>query len=739
MDAPTAESVAERSRLATANNSGRAATEADRTYISEWNRYRTWVTQMRVQNVIPHGPKFLTRENVNLYFSECIIDRKVNPDGARRVVSALQRFANNIEYNDGNIFTIDCDAVSVSLAHHKKLYQSRTSGMVEDIHANLPTNILSVQNCEKILTLAISKRNWKDMMLCWTVCEQTFLRNDAMRKLTLRHLCCNHTHGPRSRPSDNNQGAGWGFVDNTMMCFVIQKGGSTSQKRGGDKQRHKHHRVAGAWRHIQFLKCAVGNLAMNLLMRLGMDTTIHFYAAVGDPLVEYPFWQDELLITKWSGRTSPYDAFCKLYDEVGCSWAKVTHLRKLGIEHATSRGELNSFEVKTMSKHTSGVGKLENYQTELFAPVCRVQSGHQKNDSYWVPRTRLFPFSELAAMAQAEGRFHGATDPLEISAILLYPHILEWRQQSEGPGGDKTSTARNFLFETLPYLAVVAIQDGIFWIRQFPDHEVTRRLLHVMPPWYPGWAAWARHQCQHMTMNRAEEQLQAMGTATCTAFTVLQGRHDERDKIDRIHRAQQQDAIRVQQEAIRVQQEGMSQMHNSLLHFAERLNEVQSAVPGNTTALVPGPAKALQENLRHAALPLEDDPPIHVQTAQPNPQKRNMNNLLRNIPRRPAVPRALPASLQILLQEHLDLDLASFHNSSRHGWNASLLIAFNKRKHLYEYIVNQAKNHTGEHRLQQAARKLDGIRGTRTVSAFYSSLRNEDRDRKTRKRKANVH
>ena len=157
------------------------------------------------------------------------------------------------------MFTVDSVTVRKDLEVHKRLYKERILRQVEDPHANLPTDVLSDDDCMKALQVAALMRNWKDMMLCWATCEQTFLRNDSMRKLHLRHLKCNHTHAP-SCLKDSNYGAGYGFADGFMMSFILDQ--------FVHKTRDKKKRVVGAWRHKDFLRCSIGNLATKLFVRL---------------------------------------------------------------------------------------------------------------------------------------------------------------------------------------------------------------------------------------------------------------------------------------------------------------------------------------------------------------------------------------------------------------------------------------------------------------------------------------
>jgi len=123
MPQPTRASVAEQARQAAVSNTARLPQNQDRTYNNEWQNFCIWVNRMRHENIIPLGNVYLTRENVDLYFSTVVVERKVQPTTARRVVSALQKFADTQEYIDGTeSFTVDSLAVMWALTTQAELW-----------------------------------------------------------------------------------------------------------------------------------------------------------------------------------------------------------------------------------------------------------------------------------------------------------------------------------------------------------------------------------------------------------------------------------------------------------------------------------------------------------------------------------------------------------------------------------------------------------------------------------------
>ena len=155
----------------------------------------------------------------------------------------------------------------------------------------------------------------------------------------------------------------------------------------------------------------------------------------------------------------------------------------------------------TMSKHSKD--KIFAYLTDLLKPVLRVMSGHAKDADYFVPRTDIL-VSEL-----------GMTED-EVTTCI-FPLIGMWRDQQASVGGDDSVAARNFLYVALPFLAEVLLQDGIFWIHDFPDHEISTLLLTRLDGLkavnYESWAIEKRIYCAGH-----EALIRNTGTSPCQAI-----------------------------------------------------------------------------------------------------------------------------------------------------------------------------------------------------------------------------
>lgn len=62
---------------------------------------------------------------------------------------------------------------------------------------------------------------------------------------------------------------------------------------------------------------------------------------------------------------------------------------------------------------------------------------------------------------------------------LLFPNIHRWRSELASIAGDKVQakSANHFLYKVLPFLSEVCIQDGIYWIKEFPQNTAVMLLL----------------------------------------------------------------------------------------------------------------------------------------------------------------------------------------------------------------------------------------------------------------------
>jgi hypothetical protein len=258
--------------------------------------------------------------------------------------------------------------------------------------------------------------------------------------------------------------------------------------------------------------------------------------------------------------------------------------------------------------------------------------------------------------------------------ITVFPRIHVWRRQwHDARRGDHSEAGRNFLWGTLPYLAVVAFQDGIYWINDFPQHEASRLLLNIMPPWYPRYAQHARETVANNQRDVEAVQISVMNNAAQTAFNLMAVRLDD-----------------VNQSMAKV--------------LAELEEQKTAAAAAAVAAAAAAAAAAARPGYPRANFQPPEAPPPQMQrrVGQQQPgaagaaRIRNVNDMLRAVPLVPAFSTALPPTMTRLLQEHFDHALSRFEHAPKTDWTNATRVGYSKRMFLYKQIHLQAHHYHSE-------------------------------------------
>jgi Centromere DNA-binding protein complex CBF3 subunit, domain 2 len=703
--------VAKRTRELAVANARRVPgnKRADDTYKREWKNYKAWVSvKISLNLLVPSGTRFLTRTNVDAYFNEVVVNKTVQAATARRVVCALQYYADREEYTDGQTtFTVDSPSVIAALKTQEHLCLEHTLDRIVDPHSKLPNNMLTADEIRRVLTEGLTQGNWKDFCTCWNLCENTYLRCDSVRKLCLSDLYIDFTSGPV--PTGPNS---------RIMVVILQK--------KIHKEKCKRIRVVGAWRSKDFLRCCTGMTAFNLFVSLYDNTDLHFFRST--VAKAKPPWQLHKIINGWSSGKAAAAAYQAIYTTLSLSWYKQTHVKTLGMNRGSKAG-MKGDELGTLSKHITE--KIDCYKSELYPPLLKVMSLHTKDESYFVPRTKL----ELPE------------DITEDELVRrLFPRIDEWRSQQESGLGDNQKkgqecAAHNFLWEVLPFFAMVIFQDGAYWLRDFPDSAASRLLVYVMPEWYLEWAGDAVDKVEEMTRNRGESQITVLNSAVQAAFGSLGDKLDAAEDRSNARIAAAEDridsklALLVDAVADRladrmakrlggtvvvdcIVQQGAVQLSLPLLPRVS-MSPVTTSATAVTTA-----ATAVTTAATSIASIVE--PPNH-------PTQLKV----------PAFPSEMPKSMRDLLLQHqiYSLDSFSVDGSTKKHWPQAIKQAFSRRMFLYTKIHEQASRYRVETedfqtgKLPRAATELDKMRNGRSLSKFMEHLKQFDPSHRPRKKR----
>ena len=95
-------------------------------------------------------------------------------------------------------------------------------------------------------------------------------------------------------------------------------------------------------------------------------------------------------------------------------------------------------------------------------------AGFALDEPYFVPRTKI-----------------GL--PADIDTCIMYvlgSKYQTWKEQQQAPTGDKSECAEKFFSRLIPFLVEILMQDGIFLIKEFPEHPMSQHLMVRTSRWY---------------------------------------------------------------------------------------------------------------------------------------------------------------------------------------------------------------------------------------------------------------
>ena len=72
------------------------------------------------------------------------------------------------------------------------------------------------------------------------------------------------------------------------------------------------------------------------------------------------------------------------------------------------------------------------------------------------------------------------------------------------------------------------VQDGIYWLKNYPNHEVSKLLLKTMPPEYEQWAAGARQEIKTLISNKQAVMTADLNDAVKAALPTVLDQVDEK-------------------------------------------------------------------------------------------------------------------------------------------------------------------------------------------------------------------
>ena len=160
----------------------------ERTYHRAYKNFNEWCNRLREAGTITvnnpsedENVKNLVPSIIDLYFSEVIIHRQVQPSNARKSLCAIQWVIKNIiPVNER--FDAESEVVKECLRAQKINYEnSAQRGTLPDPHAGLRIKILSYDENRKVLNHIFRKsRQWGCLCVSWNWGMRAYVRADSV-------------------------------------------------------------------------------------------------------------------------------------------------------------------------------------------------------------------------------------------------------------------------------------------------------------------------------------------------------------------------------------------------------------------------------------------------------------------------------------------------------------------------------------------------------------------------------
>ena len=204
-------------------------------YVSEWNRFTAWVTLQPVLD----SSNFITRENVDAYFSRVIASRAGAAGTIRVSVSAIQWYQRNRAPYNATPFKVE-NAVVLEALRTQKAPRISAGNPGSDPSTGLK-DIIPTSDMVKVMDVLYKgdREDWANAAFNFSWGWNQGVRGASNRKLCLKDLNLSHGFGPEEE----------GDLSRALLLVL----------RPGDvhKDRHDTARQVCSWRHKNWKLCSV--------------------------------------------------------------------------------------------------------------------------------------------------------------------------------------------------------------------------------------------------------------------------------------------------------------------------------------------------------------------------------------------------------------------------------------------------------------------------------------------------
>jgi hypothetical protein len=613
-------------------------------YMQKWKNYKTWVDSTvgvaRTQN-----GKYLTRENVDKFFLlEMQYKDHIQPKNLGQFKNSLETYSRNVEYPPPMTpFIVDSPSVQQALEGQKSRYKKQRLGKVGCAHDNLYSDTLSDNDKTILIMFGSQMLTWADYCMSQTCMNQSTMRGDSMRSSRLCDIRLDGVHGPMDSKYP-------------MIGFIQQDytGKVTSNFK----------KISGMWRHRNWLFCGTGWLAATILYRLAnspMYADIHFEHNAHNSA---PDWY-KFEIVSWQGYDAMRSVYRRVYEATSIFWSKCTHMRRQGCDDAGRRG-VGDTQMAQQTGH-GGSSLLQSYLSDLPPETLTALAGFSEAESYFVERW------EIQINNPEYPLIEGRTDVSNEELVEMFLPTKYRRWVDSYFGGVKWKCGRQFLTKVLPFLAMIFVQDGIYRIERFPNHETSLFLFSIFGA--DRYREWARRQ----------------------RLAILNIGADFVDQNARVLDRANQDAV--------------ISIRSDVRDLTSEFRILRSAIQTKTN------------ESRPASIQAQPSTGTQPQSRQQRMQTSTPRLLCSVEP--PLVPEDLPETMEQLVEDHLRLDLEKYERVPKSGaaWT-KIKMRLSRRNFLFSLVKKEAETLNGPnrvYRLQEAARRLDVGRQTMSLTQLTAA------------------
>jgi hypothetical protein len=286
--------------LCVVSDAARLAIQPNDCYRQSYNRFCRWVDAQEGYDTDDHG-RYITRENVDLYFTRAVPNYAGKPDTIKTHKWSLEWYSYYREYVGTEMLVVENDVVLAGIETQKLRRKSAGvnavgSNPAADPHVGLKDGI-SEANRIKMMEYIYSERNDDGpASFSHTWGWNCAVRTASSSGFKLSDLNMSYFYGPDDAGSKSR------------CLLLVHREGQVH------KDRHEKDFQVGCWRHKLPKLCSVFATAKHLITELqGRQHTLDFLHEEKEEKKRAPWWDIKLINHKdWKGKCLIVCSTCAL-------------------------------------------------------------------------------------------------------------------------------------------------------------------------------------------------------------------------------------------------------------------------------------------------------------------------------------------------------------------------------------------------------------------------------------------